>query len=103
MSALLITTRVHFVGVTTSSRLSLVTAPTAIKGKTMIATIEPHELMRLINKAEAAYETRGTSAIAQRMRIQAMKRFVAYMKAQAPNKALQISLEDHLILTDLPE
>jgi hypothetical protein len=32
-----------------------------------------------------------------------MKRFVAYMKAQAPNKALQISLEDHLILTDLPE
>jgi hypothetical protein len=94
---------VDFVGATILSRLSLVIARTATKGKNMIATIEPHELMRLILKAETAYETRGTSAIAQRMRIQAMKRFVTYMKAQAPNKSLQISLEDHLILTDLPE
>lgn len=68
----------------------------------MKAMISPHELMRLIATAEEAYEKKGTSAIAQRMRIQAMKRFVTDIKNQSPTKPLQISLEDHLVLTDLP-
>lgn len=88
---------------TTSNQLNRVTALTVIKGIKMKASITPHELLRLIHRAEDAYEKKGTSAIAQRMRIAAMKRFVTDMKAQAPNNNLQISLEDHLILTDLPE
>ena len=69
----------------------------------MIATITLHELTRLIRHAETAYEKKGTSAIAQRMRIQAMKRFAADIsRAQSPHHSVQISLEDHLVLTDLP-
>jgi len=69
----------------------------------MKASIPAHELMALIRKAELAYDKKGTSAISQRIRISAMKRFVADMRQQSPSSDLQISLEDHLLLTDLPK
>lgn len=69
----------------------------------MKASIPPHELMALIRKAELAYDKKGTSAISQRIRISAMKRFVADMRQQSPSSKVEISLEDHLLLTDLPQ
>ena len=103
LNELLISQTVVFAEATTLSQLNRAIAHTVIEGLKMKASIAPHELMRLIHRAEEAYKKRGASAIAQRLRIAAMKRFVTDMKAQAPNANLQISLEDHLLLTDLPE
>lgn len=69
----------------------------------MKASIPAHELMALIRKAELAYDKKGTVAISQRIRISAMKRFVSDMRQQSPSSKVEISLEDHLLLTDLPQ
>lgn len=68
----------------------------------MQAQLTPSEALKLINEAEEAYEKRRGSAIAQRMRVAAMKRFVLDCRKRAPQQKITLSLEDHLILTDLP-
>jgi hypothetical protein len=68
----------------------------------MQTSVTPAELLKLIHKAEEAYETKRGSALAQRMRVQAMKRFALDCRKRSPNTKITISLEDHLVLTDLP-
>ncbi len=60
------------------------------------------ELLKLINEAEQAYANKRGSGLAQRMRVSAMKRFVSDCRKRSPNQKIEISLEDHLLLTDLP-
>ena len=68
----------------------------------MQTSITTQELLKLINVAEAAYAEKRGAGLAQRMRISAMKRFVTDCRKRSPNQKITISLDDHLVLTDLP-
>lgn len=68
----------------------------------MQTTLTPAELLKLVNIAEEAYDKKRGSALAQRMRVRAMKRFVLDCRKRSPSTKITISLEDHLVLTDLP-
>lgn len=67
----------------------------------MYATLSTSELLKLINRAEEAY-SKSPSAIAQRMRVAAMRKMVEDFRKISPQKSITITLEDHVLLADLP-
>lgn len=69
----------------------------------MKARLSTNELLSLISDAERAYEGKGSRSISQRLRISAMKNFVSQIRRENPQELIEISLEDHLLLTDLPK
>lgn len=68
----------------------------------MQTSLAAADLLKLIYEAEEAYDKKRGSALAQRMRVRAMKRFALDCRKRSPNTKITISLEDHLLLTDLP-
>lgn len=57
----------------------------------------------MVNKAMAAYSTADVNSIARRTRVLAMHKYVTAIKKQSPQKKITLSLEDFLLLTELPE
>ena len=68
----------------------------------MQTNLSPSELLKLIHQAEEAYNSQRGTYLAHRMRVAAMKRFVLDCRSRSPNGKITISLEDHLVLSDLP-
>lgn len=61
------------------------------------------QLYLMICRAEVAYEESKVASIARRTKIKSMKLFCQTVKAQSPNKNITLTLEDFLLLTQLPE
>ena len=68
----------------------------------MQGQITPARLLKLLAKAEESYSVIRGTGVAQRMRLRAIRGFVEEQKKNAPQKPMTISLEDWVLLTDLP-
>lgn len=69
----------------------------------MQAELSANEVWKLVNKAEASYETSTNAHIARRTRLKSIRNFTKAIRDIAPNKNITISIEDYLLLTQLPE
>lgn len=69
----------------------------------MQSEVSASELLKMVNKALAAYEQGGISSIGRRTRVLAMHKYVTALRKQSPQKKITLSLEDFLVLTELPE
>lgn len=69
----------------------------------MQCEISAQEAYKLVSKAMAAYSTADVNSIARRTRVLAMHKYVTAIKKQSPQKKITLSLEDFLLLTELPE
>lgn len=69
----------------------------------MQCEISAQEALKMVNKAMDAYSKADVNFIARRTRVLAMQKYVTAIKKQSPQKKITLSLEDFLLLTELPE
>lgn len=69
----------------------------------MQCDVSAQEALKMVNKAMAAYSTADVNSISRRTRVLAMHKYVTAIKKQSPQKKITLSLEDFLLLTELPE
>lgn len=69
----------------------------------MQCEISAQEAYKLVSKAMGAYNASDVNSISRRTRVLAMSKFIAYVKQQSPQKKISVTLEDYLLLTELPE
>lgn len=69
----------------------------------MQCEVSAQEAYKLVSKAMGAYSASDVNSISRRTRVLAMHKFIGYVKVQSPQKKISMTLEDYLLLTELPE
>jgi hypothetical protein len=58
--------------------------------------------LELIRNAEEYYSGKLGVGVSIRIRIQAMRRFAEFTRKKNPKATITLTLEDHMLLTELP-
>ncbi len=69
----------------------------------MQSEMSAQQLYPLVCKAIEAYADSDVNSISRLTRVHAMYKYVTAIKKQSPQKKIIVTLEDFLLLTELPE
>lgn len=69
----------------------------------MQSEMSAQQVYTLVCKAVHAYADSDVNSVSRLTRVHAMYKYITAIKKQSPQKKVIVTLEDYLLLTELPE